>query len=49
MARTFTEDEVRELIEAAMAPLLARIAELQACAGPSLKERAVSRGRKWFF
>jgi len=29
MARTFTEDEVRELIEAAVAPLLARIAELE--------------------
>ncbi len=26
----FTEDEVRELIEAAVAPLLARIAELEA-------------------
>jgi transposase len=29
MARTFTEDEVRELIEAAVAPLRARIAELE--------------------
>lgn len=30
MPRTFTEDEVRELIEAAVAPLRARIAELEA-------------------
>jgi transposase len=30
MARMFTEDEVRELIEAAVAPLRARIAELEA-------------------
>lgn len=30
MARRFTEDEVRELIEAAVAPLRARIAELEA-------------------
>ena len=29
MARTFTEDEVRELIEAAVAPLRARIVELE--------------------
>ena len=32
MARMFTEDEARELIEAAMAPLLTRIVELEASA-----------------
>ncbi|MGO9115000.1 MAG: IS66 family transposase [Thermoguttaceae bacterium] len=42
MARMFTEDEVRELIEAAVAPLLARIAELEAEAARLKKNSSTS-------
>ena len=42
MTRMFTEDEVRELIEAAVAPLLARIAELEAEAARLKKNSSTS-------